>query len=42
LVLPWPFLAELAGAAVLVAVLAVAVSARRLRHLPLGSLLREQ
>jgi putative ABC transport system permease protein len=42
LILPWRFLAELAGAAVLVAVLAVAVSARRLRHLPLGSLLREQ
>jgi putative ABC transport system permease protein len=42
LVLPWRFLAELAGAAVFVAALAVAVSARRLRHLPLGSILREQ
>ena len=41
-VAPWRFLAALTGAAVLVAVVAVAVSARRLRHLPLGRLLREQ
>jgi hypothetical protein len=42
LVVPWRFVTELAGAAVLVAVAAVAVSARRLRQMPLGNLLREQ
>ena len=42
LVAPWRFLAELTAAAVLVAAVAVAVSAQRLRHLPLSRLLREQ
>jgi putative ABC transport system permease protein len=42
LAVPWTYLAELAGAAIVATSLAVAVTARRLRRLPLGSLLREQ
>jgi putative ABC transport system permease protein len=42
LAIPWTYLAELAGAAVLATSLAVAIAARRLRRLPLGRLLREQ
>jgi putative ABC transport system permease protein len=42
LAIPWAYLGELAGAAVLTTALATAISARRLRRLPLGELLREQ
>jgi putative ABC transport system permease protein len=42
LAIPWAFLGELAGAAVLATVLAAAIAAVRLRTLPLGRLLREQ
>jgi putative ABC transport system permease protein len=42
LAIPWAYLGELAGAAVLATVSATAISARRLRRLPLGELLREQ
>ena len=40
--MPWPYLGELAGAAVVATGIAVAVAAQRLRCLPLGQLLREQ
>lgn len=40
--IPWVYLGELAGAAVLATSLAVAIAGRRLRRLPLGRLLREQ
>ena len=42
LVLPWGFLAELAGAAVLVFALGAVAAQRSLRRLPLGRVLREQ
>src|SRR5262249_56610500 len=42
LAIPWTYLAELAGAALVATALAVAISSRRLRKLPLGRLLREQ
>jgi putative ABC transport system permease protein len=42
LAIPWTYLLELAGAALAATTLAVAIAARRLRHLPLGRLLREQ
>jgi putative ABC transport system permease protein len=42
LVLPWGFLAQLAGAAVLALVLGVVVAQQSLRRLPLGRVLREQ
>jgi len=42
LAVPWVYLGELAGAALVATTLAVAIAARRLRHLPLGRLLREQ
>jgi putative ABC transport system permease protein len=42
LAIPWLFLGGLAGAAVVTATLAVAISSLRLRRLPLGQLLREQ
>ena len=42
LAIPWAYLAELAGAAVAATTLAVAITATRLRRLPLGRLLREQ
>jgi putative ABC transport system permease protein len=42
LVLPWAFLAELAGAAVVVFALGVVTAYRSLRRLPLGRVLREQ
>jgi putative ABC transport system permease protein len=42
LAIPWAYLGELAGAAVAATVVALAISARRLRTLPLGRLLREQ
>jgi putative ABC transport system permease protein len=42
LAIPWGFLLELAGAAVLTATIAVAIGSARLRRLPLGQLLREQ
>jgi putative ABC transport system permease protein len=41
LAVPWAYLAELAGAAVAAAALAVAIAGRQLRRLPLGRLLRE-
>ncbi|MEA2375482.1 MAG: putative transport system permease protein, partial [Thermoleophilaceae bacterium] len=42
LAVPWAFLAELGGAALLATVLATALAARGLRRLPLGEVLREQ
>jgi putative ABC transport system permease protein len=42
LAVPWAYLGELAGAAVVATGVAVAIAARRLRRLPLGQLLREQ
>jgi putative ABC transport system permease protein len=42
LAIPWVFLAALAGAALLGAAGAIALATRRLKHLPLGSILREQ
>jgi putative ABC transport system permease protein len=42
LAIPWVFLGELAGAALLATVLAVVITSLRLRSLPLGRLLREQ
>jgi putative ABC transport system permease protein len=42
LAVPWVYLGELAGAALAATTLAVAIAARRLRHLALGRLLREQ
>jgi putative ABC transport system permease protein len=42
LAVPWAYLGELAGAAIVTTTIAVLVTARRLRHLPLGRLLREQ
>jgi len=42
LAVPWVYLGELGGAALVATTLAVAIAARRLRHLPLGRLLREQ
>ena len=42
LVLPWAFLAQLAGAAVLALVLGVVAAQQSLRRLPLGRVLREQ
>jgi putative ABC transport system permease protein len=41
LAVPWRFLAELTGGAVLATAIACAVAAARLRRLPLGSILRE-
>jgi putative ABC transport system permease protein len=42
LAVPWAYLGELAGAAVATTGIAVAITAWRLRRLPLGRLLREQ
>jgi putative ABC transport system permease protein len=42
LTIPWAYLGELAGAAAVATALAAAITARRLRRLPLGALLREQ
>lgn len=42
LAVPWAFLGELAGAAVLATLVATALAARGLRRLPLGQILREQ
>jgi putative ABC transport system permease protein len=42
LAVPWAYLAELAGAALVTTTIAVAAIARRLKRLPLGRLLREQ
>jgi putative ABC transport system permease protein len=42
LAIPWAYLGELAGAALVATGLAVAIAGRRLRRLPLGRLLREQ
>ena len=42
LAVPWLFLAGLAAAAVLGAAVAIAIGARSLRRMPLGSILREQ
>jgi putative ABC transport system permease protein len=39
---PWPFLLGLGGAAIAGALVATAISARTLRRLPLGEILREQ
>jgi putative ABC transport system permease protein len=41
LALPWAYLAELAGSAIVVTAAATAITASRLRRLPLGELLRE-
>jgi putative ABC transport system permease protein len=40
--IPWAYLGTLAGAAVIAASLAIAITAHKLRRLPLGHLLREQ
>lgn len=42
LAVPWTYLGELAGAAVVATAVAAAIAAHRLRHLQLGQLLREQ
>jgi putative ABC transport system permease protein len=42
LTVPWAYLGELALAALITTAIAIAVSAQRLRRLPLGQLLREQ
>jgi putative ABC transport system permease protein len=42
LAIPWVYLGELAGAAAAAAALAALITARQLRRLPLGTLLREQ
>jgi putative ABC transport system permease protein len=42
LAIPWTYLAELAGAAIATTTIAVAITASRLKRLPLGKLLREQ
>jgi putative ABC transport system permease protein len=42
LAVPWTFLVELAGAAVLATLAATALAARGLRRLPLGAILRER
>ena len=42
LAVPWAYLGELGGAAVVATGVAVAIAAQRLRRLPLGRLLREQ
>jgi putative ABC transport system permease protein len=42
LAIPWAYLGELAGAAAVMTALAALITARRLRRLPLGALLREQ
>ena len=42
LAVPWFFLGGQAGAAIIGAGLAVMLAGRRLKHLPLGSILREQ
>ena len=42
LAIPWAYLGELAGAALAATSLAIAITVRRLRELPLGRLLREQ
>ena len=42
LAIPWGFLALLASAAVIGALLAALVAARSLRRLPLGAILREE
>jgi putative ABC transport system permease protein len=42
LAVPWTYLGELAIAALLATAIAIAISAQRLRRLPLGQLLREQ
>jgi putative ABC transport system permease protein len=42
LAIPWAYLGELGGAAILAAVLAAAVAGVQVRRLPLGRLLREQ
>jgi putative ABC transport system permease protein len=42
LAIPWAYLAELAGAALAATTVAVAITASRLKRLPLGRLLREQ
>jgi putative ABC transport system permease protein len=42
LAIPWSYLGELAGAAAGATLVAAAITARRLRRLPLGTLLREQ
>ena len=39
---PWAYLGELAAAALVATTLAVAITASRLRTMPLGRLLREQ
>jgi putative ABC transport system permease protein len=41
LAVPWGYLAALAGAAIVAAIVAVALAARSLRRLPLGAVLRE-
>ena len=40
--IPWPFLAGLAGAAIVATLLATAFATRDIRRLPLGEILREQ
>jgi putative ABC transport system permease protein len=42
LAVPWGFLLELAGGAVVATGIAVALAARGLRRLPLGEVLRER
>jgi putative ABC transport system permease protein len=42
LAVPWRYLAELAGAAALATVLAVAAAGRGLARMPIGAVLREE
>jgi putative ABC transport system permease protein len=42
LAIPWAFLGELTGAAIVATVVAVAIAGRGLRRLSLGAILREQ
>ena len=42
LAVPWAYLGELAGAAILATTAAALIAARRLRRMPLGALLREE
>jgi putative ABC transport system permease protein len=42
LAIPWAFLVELGGAAMVTTLVATALAARGLRRLPLGQILREQ
>jgi putative ABC transport system permease protein len=42
LAVPWAYVGELAGATILITLIALAITSARLRRLPLGRLLRER